>query len=146
MENPNVSDALNTRLSILLGEGRKADLVALSQQDPSRLALLLAARFEYDVRKGGFAQLIYNMNGNFLGDLEDMLIQSNASVAHEHYVVAIKVCFSDKAEYQRFLSSGYTEPNGIKDALHEVSIEYFSKKQPFVLEVQSFLLSNVEIA
>lgn len=77
MENPNVSDALNTRLSILLAEARNTDLVGLSKQNPSRLSLLLAARFEYDVQKGGFAQLIYNMNGNFLGGMEDMLIQSN---------------------------------------------------------------------
>ncbi len=144
MEDTNVSDALNTRLSILLAEARNADPVAQSQQNPSRLSLLLAARFEYDVRKGGFAQLIYNMNGNCLGAIEDMLIRSNASVAHAHYVQAIHVCLSDKAEYQRFLVSGYTEPNGIKDALHEVSVDYFSKEQPFALEAKSFLLSNKE--
>ena len=62
------------------------------------------------------------------------------SVAHEHYVLAIKVCLSDKPEYQRFLASGYTEPNGIRDALHQISLRYFAIKIPFALEAQSFLL------
>lgn len=71
---------------------------------------MLAARFDYDVRKGGFAQLLYNMHGQLLREVEDM-IGANAVVAHEAHVQVVETCLADRAEYQRFLASTYTEEN-----------------------------------
>ena len=48
-------------LGLLLGEAFSTDLHSLSSRDPDRAALLAVARFEYEVKKGGFAQLLFNL-------------------------------------------------------------------------------------
>jgi hypothetical protein len=101
---------------------------------------VLAARFDYDVTKGGFAQFLYNMQGELLGEVEDMLIGANAVVAHAAYIRAIETCLADKAEYQRFLASTYSEENRIKNALHMVTLAYFAKKIPFTVEAHAYLM------
>lgn len=125
---------LQNDLDKLMVEARRADLVQLKSSDPKMFALLLAARFEHDVRQGGFAQFLYNMGGALLADVEDMLILARAPIAQEFYVRAIRACLRNAPEYQRFLASNYLEENAVKDALHAVSVEYFSKKVPFVVE------------
>lgn len=122
----------------LLAQARQADLASLASSDPLRLHLLLGALFEYHVRQGGFAQLLYNMNGSFLPEIEDMLIAAETPIAHEHYVQAIHACLRNKAEYARFLASAYTEDNPVKDALHLVSVAYFAKKVAFASEAARF--------
>lgn len=78
-----MSDALSSRpfdrqLAALLVESYSVDW----QQVPAeRLPHLLAARFDYDVKQGGFAQLLYNMQGNCLGEIEDMLIAAQVAIA-----------------------------------------------------------------
>ena len=69
----------------------------LAALEPSRRNLVLAARFDYDVRKGGFAQFLYNMHGQLLREVGDMLIGANAVVAHEAYVQAVETCLADRA-------------------------------------------------
>jgi hypothetical protein len=112
----------------------------LAALQPNRRNLVLAARFDYDVCKGGFAQFLYNMHGELLGEVEDMLIGANAVVAHEAYVRAVETCLADKAEYQRFLASTYTEENRIKNGLHMVTLAYFAKKIPFAVEAHAYLV------
>lgn len=112
----------------------------LAALEPNRRNLALAARFDHDVRKGGFAQFLYNMQGELLGEVEDMLIGANAVVAHEAYVQAVETCLADKAEYQRFLASRYIEENRIKNALHTVTLAYFAKKTPFAVEAHAYLV------
>jgi hypothetical protein len=108
--------------------------------EPNGRNLVLAARFDYDVRKGGFAQFLYNMHGELLAEVEDMLIGAHAVVAHDAYVQAIKTCLADSAEYQRFLASSYTEENKVKNALHTVTLAYFAKKVPFAVEAHAYLV------
>jgi hypothetical protein len=112
----------------------------LAALEPSRRNLVLAALFDYDVRKGGFAQFLYNMHGQLLREVEDMLIGANAVVAHEAYVQAVETCLADRAEYQRFLASTYTEENRIKNALHMITLAYFAKKTPFAVEAHAYLV------
>lgn len=56
------------------------------------LFVLLAAFFYQHVTKGGFAQLLYNAKGAYLDDMEGMLLEAEASVAHEYYTQAIQAC------------------------------------------------------
>jgi hypothetical protein len=127
------------RLTALLEELRASDLAEVQARDPSRFTLLLAVRFEHDVRQGGFAQLFYNLNGANLGEMEDMLLQADAPVAHEHYLRAARACLSNKAEYARFMASNYTDANAVKDALHEVTLAYFARRVPFADEAALLL-------
>lgn len=126
-------------LDALLDELRACDLAEVKVRDPARFLLLLAVRFEHDVRQGGFAQLFYNLNGAFLAEVEDMLLEAQAPIAHEHYVQAAHACLANKAEYARFLASSYTEANAVKDALHEVTLTYFAHRVPFAIEAASLL-------
>ena len=133
---------LQKRLAELLAEARELDLSKLSASDPARLLLLLAARFDYDVRQGGFAQLLYNLNGDFLAEVEDMLVAAAARIAREYYVRAIRACLANQPEYQRFLVSDYLDSNAVRDALHEISIEYFAEDVSFATEAEAFLAAG----
>lgn len=133
------NEQLQKRLAELLAEARNLGLSEVAQEEPAKLLLLLAARFEYDVRQGGFAQLLYNMRGDFLAEIEDMLAAASAPVAREYYVRAIRTCLDNEPDYQRFLASDFLEPNALKDALHKVSLEYFAKDVPFETEAEGFL-------
>jgi len=131
-----------SRLAALLPQAHPADLETAAMHVPARLPYLLAARFDYDVRQGGFSQLLYNMRGKLLANIEDMLIAANASVAHEYYVRAITACLSNKPEYRRFLASDYTEPNEVKHALQMISVDYLSKRVAFSDEVAAFMAND----
>lgn len=113
--------------------------------DPKRRNLVLAARFEYDVRKGGFAQPIYNTHGELLSEIEDILLAANAAVAHDSYVQAVQVCLANQPEYLRFIASAYTEENGVKNALHKVTLAYFAKKTPFLVEANAYLVKALSV-
>jgi hypothetical protein len=129
-------------MSSLRVESEGYDWAALSAEQPARRHHLLAARFEYEVRQGGFTQLIYNMRGNLLADIEDMLIAASAPLAQEYYVRAIQICLVDKDGYRRFLASNFIEPSDIKNRLHGISVEYISRGIPFASEARPFLLGD----
>ncbi|MES2572356.1 MAG: hypothetical protein V4710_20165 [Verrucomicrobiota bacterium] len=133
------NQSFEKRFARLLAESRDLNLAEAARRDPSRLLFLLAARFGYDVQQGGFAQLLYNMNGNFLDKIEEMLVIASAPVARDHYVRAIQACLANESEYQRFLASDFLEPNILKDTLHKISIDYFTKHVWFGDEAQAFL-------
>lgn len=119
---------------ISLGELEKA-----GRQSASALRNLLAAKFNDDVRQGGFAQLIYNMQGNYLADIEDMLLDAKATVAHTYYVRAIHMCLESQEDYGRFLESAYGEANELKHRLQLLSIEYLQQGKDFADEAEGFL-------
>ncbi len=116
-----------------------AELEVAAGGSSTGLPYLLAAKFNYDVKQGGFAQLLYNMQGNFLAEIEDMLIAASAAVAHDYYVRAVTVCLENKEEYFRFLSSNYTDGNDVKHSLQQLSVEYLQKRIDFVNEAAVFL-------
>src|SRR4051794_37668003 len=109
-------------------------LQASASGSPAALPYLLAVKFNYDVKQGGFAQLLYNLRGEFLADVEDMLIAANAAVAHDYYVRAVTVCLESKADYFRFLASDYAEANAVKHALQLLSVEYLQRRIDFAQE------------
>jgi len=116
-----------------------AELEGAASESPAALPYLLAVKFNYDVKQGGFAQLLYNLRGEFLADVEEMLIAANAAVAHDHYVRAVTVCLENKADYFRFLSSDYTEANPVKHALQFLSVEYLQRRVDFADEAAGYL-------
>ena len=118
-----------------------AELQEAATATPAVLPYLLAVKFNYEVKQGGFAQLLYNLQGEFLADIEDMLIAASAAVAHDHYVRGITLCLENKADYFRFLSSDYTDANAVKHALQLLSVEYLQQRIDFADEAAEFLMS-----
>src|SRR5437763_1051715 len=116
-----------------------AELEGAARDFSTGLLYLLAVKFNYDVKQGGFSQLLYNMRGNFLAQIEDMLITANAAVAHDYYVRAVTICLENKEEYFRFLSSNYTDNNDVKQSLQLLSVEYLQKRIDFADEAAVFL-------
>lgn len=117
--------------SISLGQLEEAE-----RQSAATLRHLLAIKFNYDVKQGGFAQLIYNMQGNYLADIEDMLVDANATVAHTYYVRAIHMCLERQEDYGRFLESAYSEANELKHRLQLLSVEYLQRGKDFADEAR----------
>ena len=116
-----------------------AELENVAAGDATGLPYLLAVKFSYDVQQGGFSQLLYNLQGNFLRETEDMLLAANAPVAHDHYVRAVMICLRNKDEYFRFLSSNYVGANAVKEALQSLSVEYLMKRIDFLDAAAVFL-------
>lgn len=144
---PNFSKALVPNeaeqfLEWLHSESLSTDLDELLLRDSNKFQLCLAGQFDYNVRKGGFSQLLYNMQGNYLSEMESMLIEANAVIAKEFYVQAISACLADKVEYQHFLASNYLAPNKLKDNLNNISLAYFSKNTPLIQESSLFLTAG----
>jgi hypothetical protein len=118
---------------------RLSELLATERISASDLPFLIAVKFNYDVKQGGFSQLLYNLQGNLLPEVEGMLLTAKAVVAHEYYVRAVRLCLEDMEEYFRFLSSDYTQANNLKHLLQALSIEYLNRKVDFVDEAKGFV-------
>lgn len=69
-----------------------------------KLVMLLAKLFYYNITQGGFAQLLFNLQGAYLAEIEEMLVAANAPVAREYYVKAIEECLNNQPAYQQFLN------------------------------------------
>jgi len=105
----------------------------------TRFQYLLAVKFNYDVNQGGFSQLLYNMQGNYLSEIEDMLLATKAAVAQDYYIRAVRICLENKETYFAFLSSDYTEPNEVKHSLQLLSVDYLQRRNDFANEAADFL-------
>lgn len=116
-----------------LGRDTPAEIRALAR------TVALARYFDHNVTRGGFAQLIYNLEGELLKDLEAMLTAVGAPVALEHYVRAIGHCLQDLEAYQRFLKSPFPTETTTKDALHRASLDYFAQGVEFPTEIAPWL-------
>lgn len=118
-----------------------AELEQTASESLAALPFLLAVKFNYDVQQGGFAQLLYNLRGEFLANVEDMLIAAGATVAHDYWVRAVTACLDEKPEYFQFLASDYTEANAVKHALQLLSVEYLQQRADFAEEAGAYLAS-----
>ncbi|HWV67609.1 DMP19 family protein [Chitinophaga sp.] len=104
--------------------------------------VLLADLFNYHVVQGGFAQLIYNLQGAYLAEIEAMLLAADATTAHLYYVQSIEKCLEEDAHYQQFLESPYTDEHTLKNELHVISIAYFKTGKSFIAEICPFISSS----
>lgn len=107
--------------------------------------IYLAGYFDYNVKQGGFAQLLFNLKGENLEDVESMLKEVNAITALEFYKKALQKCLQNVTEYQRFLSSNYVEANDTKDSLHLISLDYFKNSIEFSDEIKNYLSENYDV-
>jgi hypothetical protein len=105
-------------------------------------AIALAHFFNYQVVKGGFAQLVFNAKGQYLQDLEEMLIAAGATRAQDYYVKAIRICLDNPETYQSFLAKSFVEDSELKNALHRVSIEYLRGEPQFLEEIAAFVSAS----
>lgn len=81
---------------------------------------------DYQLTKGGFAQLLYNLKGEGLSETEDVLIEVGAPRTQDFYVRAITLCLEQRDEYQRFLAEPFPTPNEVKHGLQLLSVDYFN--------------------
>ncbi len=134
-----MADPENQRNSLPYRQVPLAELQAVASESPASLPYLLATKFNYDVKQGGFAQILYNLRGEFLADIEDLLIAANAAVTLDYYVRAVTACLENKADYFRFVRSDFTEVNAVKHALQLLSVEYLQRRVDFADEVAGYL-------
>lgn len=106
---------------------------------PAVYSISLAKYFDYNLSKGGFAQLLYNLQGQHLDEIEQMLMDADAAVALDYYGRALRECLNDSDGYQAFLAGDYVSDSALKDALHLLSFEYFNRGVEFSSEVQDFV-------
>jgi|SRR6516164_3908824 len=92
-----------------------AELEAAARGPATGLPYLLAVKFNYDVKQGGFSQLLFNMQGNFLPEIEDMLIAANATVAQDYYVRAVTICLENFISRKESSASGVIDPQEVID-------------------------------
>lgn len=109
---------------------------------------VLAARFAHDVKLGGFALLLHNMNGQMLAEMEDMLLQAKAPFAHDYYIQAIRACLFHQADYEILLSHDNLIPfhTELLIQLSELSQNYLGAKLPFEFEAEAFLIKILQIS
>ena len=117
------------------------------QAMPAELTdVVLAAFLARNLRQGGFAQLIFNAQGQYLGEMAQMLQNFNASNTLAFYEQAVRICLADKAGYQSFLASDYVEALAVKNPLHEVSLDYYESSPQFAQEAWPSLRQACAIA
>ena len=106
---------------------------------PAVFSISLAKYFDYNLSKGGFGQLLYNLQGQHLDEIEQLLMDADAKVALGYYLRALRACLDDGDGYQAFLAGDFRSDSSIKDALQLISFEYFEKSVEFSSEVGDFV-------
>ena len=99
----------------------------------------LARYFRTQVENGGFAQLLFNLQGDHLAEIGDLLHRAGATVAARHYEQAIYACLDDESAYQAFLASDFVSDNPLKSTLQRISIDYFATNVSFDREAARWL-------
>ena len=136
-ENTGTEDAFDLDALCALAERLQQHQSAPGQQQAAPVEatdVVLAAFLARNLRQGGFAQLIFNAQGQYLGEMAKMLQNMNASNTLHFYEQAVRVCLADKAGYQSFLSSDYVGALAVKNPLHEVSMDYYESSPQFAQE------------
>jgi hypothetical protein len=100
--------------------------------------IVLAATFDYQVKNGGFDQLIYNLGRERLEHCHVMLTTVGAPVALSFYVRAITRCTEDMDDFNRFMAD-YTAPTKVSQDLTMLSIEYLRGDTSFDAEIAEFV-------
>jgi len=116
------------------------ELVVRSESVSSPLAELVrrAAYFDHQVWKGGFALLIFNLQGDGLEQMETMLETVGAPIARSFYLRAIQECVADLDGYHAFLAD-YTAESLTKNALFRVSLDFYRSGLEFPDEILPWL-------
>ncbi|MFE7802092.1 hypothetical protein [Nocardia sp. NPDC057440] len=99
---------------------------------------VLAADFDYQVKNGGFVQLIYNLGRDRLEQCDGMLRAVGAPVALSFYIRAVTHCAEDLAEFNQFMAD-FNAPTTLGQNLTLLSVEYLRGDTSFDDEVAEFV-------
>ncbi|MFC8045974.1 DUF4375 domain-containing protein [Nocardia sp. NPDC057353] len=99
---------------------------------------VLAAHFDYQVKNGGFAQLIHNVGGERLEDVDGMLRAVDAPVALAAYLRAVTRCTELLDDYHLMMAD-FTAPTQLGVELTEISVDYLRGEVGFDAEIAPFL-------
>ena len=135
-----------TGLSEQLQQARQNAASADEAMPPQVMNVMLAAFVAYHLHKGGFAQLLFNAQGAYLAQIAQMLQNINARNTLHFYESAVRICLNDKSGYQDFLAGDFVSPGAFKNALHEVSLDYFASAPHFMDEAQPLLMEICSVA
>lgn len=108
------------------------------QDDPDVFCCYLAFIFETYVGGGGFSQLFAYLSGNYMAEMESVLLSLGARNAHQAYVKAVKMCVPRVAEYTAFLKNE-SEGDQLKDDLTLLSLDYLRSEPSFLVEAEAEL-------
>lgn len=111
---------------------------ALPVSSPHADLVRRAAYFDHHVWQGGFAQLIFNLQGDGLEEVATMLEAVGAPVARSFYQRAIQDCVQDLDGYQAFLAD-YGAESLTKNALFRVSLDFYRSGVEFPDEILPWL-------
>lgn len=143
LESPSLSSVsvYNERLQ-RLGQ-RAAQLIEKAEDlDESTRDLVyltvLAVDFDYQVKNGGFGQLIYNLGRDRLEQCDGMLRAVGAPVALSFYVRAATRCAEDLVDFEQFLAD-FTASTKVGQDLMLLSVEYLRGDTSFDDEITDFL-------
>ncbi|MFE3024442.1 DMP19 family protein [Nocardia tengchongensis] len=100
--------------------------------------VFLAAYFDYQVKNGGFGQLIHNLGGDHLERCDGMLSAVGAPIALSFYFRAVTRCAQDLEDYNTFMAD-FTAPTELRDDLAMITFEYFRADTSFDDEIVGFL-------
>ncbi len=118
---PSPSAARRARSGSVLTEAFDTDLEALAAARPERAA----ARFSYEVKQGGFRQLLYNLRGA-TETVGHGLVYAGASVAATYYGRALEACRAAPSEYHALVGGPWPPARGaLSDALVVLTLEYY---------------------
>ena len=114
--------------------------IANTSRPPQQVMdVVLAAFVARNLPRGGFAQLFFNARGEYLAEIAQMFQKFNASNTLRFYEKAVRICLADKKAYQVFLAGDFVSASPFKNALHEVSLDYFAAATHFEDEAQPLL-------
>ncbi|WP_431955829.1 DMP19 family protein [Nocardia lijiangensis] len=99
---------------------------------------VLAADFDYQVKNGGFGQLIYNWGRERLEQCDGMLRAVGAPVAVSFYVRAVSRCAEDLVDFDQFMDD-FATPTDLGQDLTLLSVEYLRGDTSFDDEIAEFL-------
>ncbi|GAB2681584.1 DMP19 family protein [Nocardia goodfellowii] len=99
---------------------------------------VLAADFDYQVKNGGFGQLIYNLGRDRLEQCDGVLEWVGAPVALSYFRRAVTRCAEDLADFDQFMAD-FTTPTSVGQDLLLLSVEYLGGRPSFDDEIADFL-------
>jgi hypothetical protein len=108
-----------------------ANLEDLRVNDPQRFSVALLSIFSYNVVEGGFAKLIYYLQGEYLEEMGHVLHEINARYSEKMLNKAVVLCVDNLGEYHPFMENDFSDCE-FKKKLDAISLDYFGSNKTLV--------------
>jgi Domain of unknown function (DUF4375) len=103
------------------------------------VALLRLDFVRYNVKKGGFAQLFYNTDDEFLPTYGQAIQDAEAHGFLDFYTRAMGIKNDDPEAYLEFKESHYLEDTEVKDRFLTLTFEYYGSDCDLENEIADYL-------